>query len=381
MQNACMDNYSTTFNSFPMIMDYHSEQNENSRWLRCKIKDLTVEPLGESSELFANPDRFAEGISELAVKDTAYNLGLAITVDGDTYPMRSTAYKTMLDRAKINGSSLPKLERPLLARVVNDCLKLSTTDALVLIRDEKVSAIHSGDEADYSVLPIKELLNALQVKLNERFPGNQFDTGYSDHSITSASWSLPEQRDELLDTYSRLLNSNGKRGMLRRMTPGVRFTTSDIGVSSAKVSALLMGNGYSIHIGDCINIDHRNKKTVADFDKALDQLFAQYEDGIRRLEELERTVLSYPVNAMTRICKKLCMPKKQALEAIARFEITYGGGSATAHDVFFALQEIPYQMRCDNVPESKLIAIEENMARVLKLNWREYDLASKAVDY
>lgn len=381
MQNVCMDNYSTTFNSFPMIMDYHSEQNEKSRWLRCKIKDLIVEPLGVSSELFANPDRFAEGISELAVKDTADNLGLAITVDGDTYPMRSTAYKTMLDRAKIGGSSLPKLERPLLARVVNDCLKLSTTDALVLIRDEKVSAIHSGDEADYSVLPIKELLNALQVKLNERFPGNQFDSGYSDHSITSASWSLPKQRDELLDAYSRLLESNGKRGMLRRMTPGVRFTTSDIGVSSAKVSALLMGNGYSIHIGDCINIDHRNKKTVADFDKALDQLFAQYEDGIRRLEELENTVLSYPVNAMTRICKKLSMPKKQALEAIARFEITYGGGSATAHDVFFALQEIPYQMRCDRVPESRLIAFEENMARALKLNWREYDLATKAVDY
>ncbi len=380
MQNACMDNYSTTFNSFPMIMDYHREQNENSQWLRCKIKDLKIEPLNEESVLYSNPDRFALGISEDAVKDTAKNLGLAITVEGSTYPMRSTAYKTMLDRAKINGSSLPKLERPLLARVVNDCLNLSTTDALVLIRDEKVAAIHSGDEADYSVLPIKELLNTLQAKLDERFPGNNFDTGYSDHAITSASWSMAYQRDELLDTYSKLLDSNGKGGILRRMMPGVRFTTSDIGISSAKVSALLIGNGYSIHIGDCINIDHRNKKTVADFDKALDQLFAQYEDGIRRLEELEKTVLSYPVNAMTRICKKLCMPKKQALEAIARFEITYGGGSATAHDVFFALQEIPYQMRCEKVSESKLIALEENMARALKLNWRDYDLA-KAVDY
>ena len=121
--------------------------------------------------------------------------------------MRSTAYKTMLDRAKINGSSLPKLERPLLARVVNDCLNLSTTDALVLIRDEKVAAIHSGDEADYSVLPIKELLNTLQAKLDERFPGNQFDTGYSDHAITSASWSMAYQRDDLLAAYSKLLGT------------------------------------------------------------------------------------------------------------------------------------------------------------------------------
>ena len=380
MQNVCMDNYSTTFNSFPMIMDFHREQNKNSKWFRCKIKDLQVEPLHEESELYLNPDRFAFGISEEAVKDTVKNLGLAIAVGGDVYPMRSTAYKTMLDRAKINGSSLPRLERPLLARVVNDCLNLSTTDALVLIRDEKVSAIHSGDEADYSVLPIKELLTALQQKLDERFPGNEFNSGYSDHAITSASWSLPDQRNDLLDTYSRLLESRGKGGIIRRMTPGVRFTTSDIGISSAKVSALLIGNGYSINIGGCIDVDHRNKKTVADFEKALEQLFAQYEDGIHRLEELEKTVLSYPINAMTRICKKLAMPKKQAVEAISRFEMTYGGGVATAHDVFFALQEIPYQLKCDKAPESKLIALEESMARALKLNWRDYDLA-KPVDY
>lgn len=53
---------------------------------------------------------------------------------------------------------------------------------------------------------------------------------------------------------------------------------------------------------------------------------------------------------------------------------------ATAHDVFLARQEIPFLLKCQNTPESKMLAVEENMARALSLNWSDYDLA-KAVNY
>ena len=62
------------------------------------------------------------------------------------------------------------------------------------------------------------------------------------------------------------------------------------------------------------------------------------------------------------------------------FEMTYGGGIATAHDVFMSMQEILYTLKCENTPQSKLISVEENLARALTLNWEDYDLA-KAVDY
>ena len=78
--------------------------------------------------------------------------------------------------------------------MLNSCLILHKADALLLIRDEKVSAAHSGDARDYSVLEIDQLLEGLRAKMDERFPGNVFTGGYSDHSITSASWSLPRQK-------------------------------------------------------------------------------------------------------------------------------------------------------------------------------------------
>lgn len=40
-----------------------------------------------------------------------------------------------------------------------------------------------------------------------------------------------------------------------------------------------------------------------------------------KLQKLMEISLDYPVNAMTRVCKKLSMQKKAAVEAISMFEI------------------------------------------------------------
>ena len=47
MQNnsRCVDSYSTTFDSFPMMLGYHKELSQNSEWTQCPIKELGVEPL------------------------------------------------------------------------------------------------------------------------------------------------------------------------------------------------------------------------------------------------------------------------------------------------------------------------------------------------
>ena len=376
----CQDDYYTTFSSYLMLLDYHEEQAENTQWIRSKVRDLQIESLGKTSPLIGNLSAFALGTTQEAVDDTADNLGLAMRVDGELYPVRMTAYKSLLDRAKIGGTALPKLSREVLAEVLNECLKLYSADALLLIRDEKVSAVHSGDEVDYSILPINELLTALQTKLDDRFGGNQFETGYCDHSIVSASWTMPDQKDDLLGTYAKVLISQGKTAMASKLTPGIRFMTSDTGVASALVSALLMGGQHPIHIGGCVAVDHRHQSKISDFENALDQLFAQFGDSIAKLQGLLEVHLDFPVNAMTRVCKKLSLPKKAAVEAISMFEMAYGGGAATAHDVFLAMQEIPFILKTEKFPESKLLIVEENMARALTLKWSDYDLA-KAVSY
>ena len=381
MQNTCMDSFTTNFGSFPMMLGYHQELTKNSEWVQCPVTELSVEPLDRASDGFWNIDLFVDGTSALAVEDTVANLGLALRVNGGLRPVRETAYKGLLDRAKISGSALAKLDRKDLADVLNVCLQLhQKQQALVLVRGEKVSAVHSGDEKDYSILPIDELLETLQGNLDERFEGNEFESGYSSYSLTSAFWKLPKQKKELLGKYAKHLKAIGKACLAHKLVPGIQFTTSDTGVASAKVSALLLGvSNEPIHIGSCIAVDHRHKKTVENFSEALDLLFAQFGDNIKKLEKLLDVTLLYPVNAMTRVCKELVMPKKEAVEAIAMFESVYGDKPATANDVFMSMQEIPYLLKLNNASEGKILTVQENMARALNLNWTDFDLPKAVV--
>ena len=375
MVKSCCDSYHTQFSAFPDMLSYHEKIRTDSRWERTEVKNLEVAALDKASPLFNDTTSFDSSVSRDAIEDTAENLKLAIKVKDKFFPLRDTAYKSLLDRAKVGGSALPKLPREKLAELINSCLALHKDSALLLVRDEKVSAAHSGDTRDYSVLEIDQLLDGLQSKMDERFPGNQFSGGYVDHSITSASWTLPDQKTELLDTYTKLLAAEGKTAMAAKLMPGIRFSTSDTGVASAKVSALLVGLQFPIHIGGMISVEHRRQSKVPDFVESLDMLFAQFGDSVARLSGLLSIHLDHPVNAMTAICKRLALPKKAAMEAIDMFEMAIGEDSATAHDVFVAMQEIPFILKTQGTPESKLLALQENMARALTLKWRDYDYA------
>lgn len=375
MVKSCCDSYHTQFSAFPDMLSYHEKIRTDSRWERTEVKNLEVAALDKASPLFSDTASFDASVSREAIEDTAENLKLAIKVKDRFFPLRDTAYKSLLDRARVGGSALPKLPREKLAEVINSCLALHRDSALLLVRDEKVSAAHSGDTRDYSVLEIDQLLDGLQSKMDERFPGNQFSGGYVDHSITSASWTLPDQKTQLLDTYTKLLAAEGKTAMAAKLTPGIRFSTSDTGVASAKVSALLVGLQYPIHIGGMISVEHRRQSKVPDFVESLDMLFAQFGDSVSRLSALLSIHLDRPVNAMTAICKRLALPKKAAMEAIDMFEMAIGKESATAHDVFMAMQEIPFILKIQGTSENKLLALQENMARALTLKWRDYDYA------
>jgi hypothetical protein len=380
MLKPCQDAYCTTFSSLLSMMDYHEKQAAESQWKRMPVNSLSIAPLDESSPLYGNPADFAPEVNWDAIEDTAQNLGLAVKVDGAYYPLRDTACKSLLDRAKINGTALPKLSREELANTLNSCLRLFKSEALLLIRDEKAAAVHSGDTQDYAILPINDLMKQLKAKLDERFPESQFESGYADHSLTSVSFLLPKQRDDLLQSYEKTLTAQGKTALAAKLVPGIRFSTSDTGVASAKVSGLLLGLQTPIQIGDMIAVEHRWQKKTTDFADAMDKLFARFGDYIGKLEHLTTVYLDFPVNAMTAVCKKLSLPKKAAMEAIQMFEMSYGGGYASAHDVFMALQEIAFILKTEHVPQAKLLSVDELLARSLTLKWSEFDYA-KAVSW
>ena len=380
MPETYQDSYSISFRCLSDMMDFHINQAKYSRWERVAVNSLRVEPLDNCSPLSENIWAFDASVSEGAVKDTVSNLGLALNYGKDCFPLRDTAYKSLLDRARISGAALVKLKRCDLADTLNLCLPLYKDMALLLIREQKITAAHSGDVKDYSILPVNELLEGLKQALDERFPGNVFESGYCDHTLTNAAWSLPDQKDDLLGRYRKTLEASGKTTLAAKLMPGIRFSTSDTGSSSAKASALILGLPHPIHIGGTVSTEHRRQSKVEHFHENLSMLFAQFSDLVAQLEKLTAVYLDYPVNVMSAACKKLSMPKTASMEAIGMYEMACGNDMATAHDVFFAMQEIMFICKTRNTPESKMLILEENMARALTLNWLSLDTA-KAVTW
>lgn len=51
MLQPCQDNYSTTFASYEGMRRYHEKESLESRWHRCRVNELHIEPLDKASPL------------------------------------------------------------------------------------------------------------------------------------------------------------------------------------------------------------------------------------------------------------------------------------------------------------------------------------------
>ena len=108
MSNPCQDSYSTEYRDLPSMLTCHEDLRKNSRWERTEVNSLKVAPLDKASPLYDDSD-FDPVVSDDAVNGTADDLALAI------FPLWDTAALNARD------------------------------GALLLVRDEKVSAAHPGD--------------------------------------------------------------------------------------------------------------------------------------------------------------------------------------------------------------------------------------------
>lgn len=377
MPKQCQDNYSTQFSLLPEMQAYHENLRRSSRWERTSVKSLEVAPLDKTAPLFSDRTGFDAAVSEDAIADTAANLGLAVKVDGCWFPPAGHRLpepsgprqdqRRRPAQAQPGGTGLcaqllphPPQGRHAVADPGREGFRCPLRRRQGLLRPGDRPASREPSGQDGRALPRQCVYRRLQRPFHlQRF-------------LVPAG-----AEAELLDTCAKLLTAYGSGTAAAKRTPGIRFSTSNTSMASAKVSALLLGLQYPIHIGGMVAVDHRGQAKMPYFTDSLDMLFAQFGNSIARLSRLLKVHLDYPVNAMTAVCKKLALPKKAALEAISMFEAVTGEEPASAHDGFMAMQEIPFIMKTNGTPEAKLLALQESMARALTLRWTDYDYTKK----
>lgn len=375
-QKIYADNFRRTFDDPGDFIQFLKERKENSRWMTAPSRNLVFESLEKNTQmgelylkLYDHDDR-AEIIA-----DTMENTSLLLKVNGETYPVRSCAIKSILERARISGHALNKVSKSIFTQILNYCMDIASGDSLIKVADDKVSAVHGGDPKDYAILEILPLVQCVRSILDRDFAGNHFLTANFDHSIVTSIWSLDGQANELMETYRQAV---AEKGVTEAMSarPGLRFTTSDVGVSAANLYPILLlgGSNRIIPLGDPLKLDHKNGADLDAFASSMDQLYACFKESIERQQQLLNVEIRYPYTTMLGVLKRIGITKKMSYEVADLFAGQSGVSSGcNAYQLYLAMSDVIFLAQCEGASAYRIAQLEENIARALRINWHEYD--------
>ncbi len=372
-QRTYADAFTSVFKEEKAFLDFLRERDDRGDWTKRHTRDLRILPLERENTPEAEPlPGYTQDDLRAILADTMENTRLLLKSKDLVVPIRNCAIKTLLERAKISGPALNRLEKPVLARILNHCLRIASGEALLRIADGKLSAVHGGDSSDYAVLEMPELFNRTIRYLNDHFSGCSFAGGFYDHSTATAVWELADET--LVQSYQNALEQHDvPYGPLK---PAIRLSTSDVGVSGANLYPTLYTGGReaTIVLGSPLKLEHRGEKTIKDFERLLDMLYSQYQFAIGNLARLLDIEIGNPINCMLGICKRIGISKKLAYEATEQFKAQNGDEPCTAHDIYYGMSEIVFMVACGGASGTKIVQAEETIARALSVRWQEYDI-------
>ena len=359
------------------FLAFIEEREENSDWEKVKSSELRFYPIADGHRASSMlEEKLREKGKECVFKDTMEHTRLILKVRDELYPIRSCAIKTILERARVSGNALNKVQKTELAQILNYCMKVAGGDALLRFCEDKISAVHGGDASDYAVLKTPELFRRTVEYLQDNFSGYTFAGASYDHSIVTAVWSL-DNEEALLKEYKESLQTHGLP--CDEIQLGLRLTTSDTGQSGANLYPMIFFGSElrNIPLGSPLKLHHKNKADLARFDEQLNLLYAQYSKALGNMQSMMDVYVLHPINAMLGVMKRIGIPKKYATLIAEDYRLKRGDTACSAYEAYLQISEVIYLMQCDGAEGSKIVMMEENIARAVHLRWKDYDIAGE----
>ena len=357
------------------FLTFLEEREKNSDWEKVKSKELRFYSIEDGNHFSTELEDKLRGMGKDQVfLDTMEHTRLILKVKDELYPVRSCAIKTILERARVSGNALNKVQKTELAQILNYCIGVASGDALLRFCEDKISAVHGGDASDYAVLHTPELFRRTVEYLQENFSSYTFAGASYDHSIVTAVWTL-ENEEGLLKEYKDSLQAHGLP--VDEIQLGLRLTTSDTGQSGANLYPLIFfgSEARNIPLGSPLKLLHKNKADLAKFDQQLNLLYAQYGKALGSMQSLMDTYVLHPANAMLGVMKRIGVPKKYAMEIADDYRFKKGNSACSVYEAYLQISEVIYLMQCEGIDGSKIVQMEENIARAVHLRWKDYDFA------
>lgn len=355
--------------------EFINKQTKTDRWERCSVDHIEVKPLANNPICLESiKEDLNLKCSDNKVLQAMETSGLVIrypSISWNNEVVRETAIKTIFNRAGLSGSVFRKTSPEDDAAMLNLALKYWGCNALVLVRDEMVTAVHAGDPADYSILPVDGLIEALERQLKENFGGYTFQSSIISDDYYVANY-LPDNSSEIIKKLNTQLNYLGAESIVK-YRPCVKFISSDTGLSAAKIYSCLSNGTKTIMIGCCEELTHKNRHTVADFEAICSRIYSIYMDVSEKLVELAKIRINNPEGCFRLVCKKIRLPKTASLEACEMFSVTRND-EVTAYDIYWALWNVISILQGISEDSLSLLSYEESIAKTTHPDiWTESD--------
>lgn len=333
----------------------------------------------EWQELIASKPEFlstfakAYEIPENIVHDTANHTGLMLKVNEEYIPVRTSAMKSMLETAKINGNALKKMSVSNLATVLNYCLEVAKGSTLLLKRAGKASAVLSADAKGYGILPMEELFDVTKEEIKRKFSGEcRFSNGEVSHEYMRTLFEVPKCDEKAFKEYKDFTPSVYDLDNLRM---GIVLKSSDVGIAAATLEPVFIMNNRHWRIGSSEKLHHKPGNSMEDFREIASMMFAKLDKTIETFKELAKISIQHPHNAFLLACKKAKIPKKLAAEALEEFSMMVAEDEVTtAHDVYLGISEVLFYAAREGMKGKDVSLIEDNVCKVLSFDWKNLDL-------
>lgn len=312
--------------------------------------------------------------------DEAEGTSLMITTDQQSFLLRDCAMPSLYESAKVSGAALGRLQKKRrqedLALVLNTCLSEARGGSTVCFRAGKCAAVLSDN---YVVMDTMDVVRVAEKTISKNMGKMDFVGGLNTHYYTYMRYELPDKEDEFMKLYEEALmnTATSLRGI--SCMPAVAVSTSDTGYAAATIQPLIKrktagGTAY-VHFTKPIKIEHRGASSGLEaFESAAEGIFAKFKQTMETIKNMANTKIYHPINAIRLMGKRVQLPAKYISRAMS-IHMSLGTGACSMHDVYLSFIDALDDV--DGV--SKRLDLEETIARILSLNWTDYDLLDEAV--
>ena len=373
MYQKLKDSEERGFREETEMMRFFMLQKRKDRWLTPSVETLQLEELENAPIVLEDVKErhHIESLSDEAVTETMGGSGLLLSYVSDGkreyMPVRETAVSSLCERAGLDGRAIKhcyKHCKSVLAALLNEGFNLWDKESKVLVRDEKISAVHSNA---YAVMPTFDLLSTLHEALKDIFGGYELESCTTSHRYTYCTYRLNNS-----DDIMRILNRAMRRSGHEELTgvPLLGFTTSDTASSGANIYPYILCEGLKMRIGDPITMKHMGEKNTEQFKDNCQDIFSLYSHAADQLEALAEVKIDYPRQCLVSVAKRLGLPTAATKEISDDMEMEWEE-HVTALDIYTTLWKVVATIKTDS--KESALNNQEKVARAIHLDYKSYD--------